>query len=138
MPSDIDTITLRFRAALDAADWPSLIALLDPACVYLFRGGQMTGVDEIVASYRTIDEWVRATFDSVRYESSHEVESGTAALISFRDLIDHGQHHLDHRCQQRIEINSEGLICTITHIDLEGEPEKAARFNAACGVEKPG
>lgn len=138
MPSDIDTIAQRFRAVLDAADWPALSALLDPACVYHFREGQMNGVDEIVGSYRTIDEWVRATFDSVRYESGHEVESGTTALIFFRDLIDHGEHHLDHRCRQRVEINGEGRICSITHIDLEGEPEKAARFNEACGVEKPG
>jgi len=138
MPSDIDAIASRFRAALDAADWPAVTALLDPACVYHFRGGRMTGAEEIVGSYRTIDEWVRTTFDKVRYESSHEVESDAAALIAFRDLIDHGEHHLDHRCRQRIEIDTSGRVCSITHIDIEGEPEKAARFNEACGVVKPG
>ena len=137
MTNETRAIADRFCAALDGGDWPALIALLDPACEYRFRDGVMSGVDEIVASYRKIDDWVRATFDSVRYESAVELQPGAAAMISFRDLIDHGDHHLDHRCRQKIEINSEGRICSITHIDLPGEPEKVVQFNKACGVEKP-
>jgi hypothetical protein len=35
-----------------------------------------------VASYRTIGEWVAATFESVRYESAVEAIDAVRALIS--------------------------------------------------------
>ena len=98
----------------------------------------MTGVDAIVGSYRTIDEWVRETFEGLQYESKVELKPDGSALITFRDRMSLGEHHLDFRCQQLIELDDDGLIGSITHIDIEGEPEKAARFNAACGVVKPG
>lgn len=136
--NDAESVARRFAAALDAADWDAVSALLDDACAYHMRGATTTGVESIVGSYRTIDEWVKATFDSVRYESRVEAQPDGTALITFRDRIDQGAHALDHRCQQRIAVDDAGRITTITHIDLEGEAEKVARFNAACGVVKPG
>ncbi|KAA3608623.1 MAG: hypothetical protein DWQ01_10995 [Planctomycetota bacterium] len=125
-----------FCSALDAGDWETVASLLAPGCEYACRGELYEGVETIVASYREIDEWVHRSFDSVRYESRIESCSEHEALISFRDVIEHGEHRLDFRCQQRIEVGNDGRILRILHIDLEGEPEKAAQFNWACGVRK--
>lgn len=137
MQTTANVIAEGFCAALDAGDWPAVSSLLDPECEYHFRGEVTAGIDIIVGSYRTIDEWVHETFESVHYESHVELRSDDAALITFRDQMDHGEHHLDFRCQQLIQTNRHDLIRRITHIDLEGEPEKVIRFNAACGVVKP-
>ena len=126
-----------FAAALDADDWAGAEALLADECVYAFRGGEMRGAAEIVGSYRKIGEWVARSFDAVRYESRVAPLEDVRVEIAFRDLIDHGEHHLDFRCKQRLRVDAEGRVVHIEHIDIEGEPEKAARFNAACGVTKP-
>ena len=122
---------------MDTGDWASVASVLDARCEYHFRGTMTSGVEKIVESYRKIDEWVHATFDQVRYESRIELQSDGSVLITFRDQIDHGDHHLDFRCQQRVAINDAERIASITHIDIDGEPEKAVRFNAMCGVVKP-
>jgi len=137
MSKTIADVADRFCGALDSGDWDAVTALISEGCAYHFRGGQMTGVDAIVGSYRKIDEWVRETFEGLSYESRVELRPDGAALITFRDRMSLGEHHLDFRCQQLIELDDAGLISSITHIDIEGEPEKAARFNAACGVVKP-
>jgi len=137
MSKTIKEVAKLFCSALDSGDWDAVTALLSSDCAYHFRGGQMTGVEEIVGSYRTIDEWVRETFEGLLYESKVELKPDGSALITFRDRMSLGEHHLDFRCQQLIELDDAGLIGSITHIDIEGEPEKAARFNEACGVVKP-
>lgn len=125
----------RFAKALDTADWSTAAALLHPECRYDCRGSSVIG-PALLDGYRTIDEWVKATFDAVRYESRVEVEPNQAR-IHFRDLIDHGPHHLDFRCQQLIRIDNQNRITNIQHIDLPGEPEKAKAFNQACQVHPP-
>ncbi len=132
-----EDIAQQFCNALDAGDWDALASLLAPGCEYSLRGGSIEGVEPIVASYRKIDEWVHASFDSVRYESEVDTCTEREALIAFRDIIEHGAHRLDFRCQQQITLGDDGRVERIRHIDLEGEPEKAAEFNRVCGVEKP-
>ncbi len=127
----------RFAVALDASDWDAAGGCLAPTCEYVFRGTCIVGRDPVIDSYRKIGEWVATTFECVRYESAVRPAEPAAAVIAFRDLIDHGEHHLDFRCEQRLEVGADGLVARIEHVDLPGEPEKAARFNAACGVEKP-
>ena len=129
-------VARRFAIALDEDRWDAVIACLSPDCEYLFRGAVTRGSAPIVASYRTIGEWVADTFESVRYESAVEAIGVDRAVISFRDVLDHPGHHLDFRCQQVITLGPEGTIVHIEHVDLPGEPEKVVRFNAACGVKK--
>ena len=133
-PTDV---AQRFAVALDEDRWDAVAACLAADCEYVCRGVTMRGPAQIVASYRTIGEWVVATFESVRYESAVEAIDDDRALISFRDLLDHQGHHLDFRCQQVVTLGPEHTIVHIEHVDLPGEPEKVVRFNAACGVEKP-
>jgi len=132
-----ETLALRFVAALEAGDWTATQALLSEACVYEFRGGTLHGPEAIIATYREITEWVDQSFESVRYESRVERRPAGEALIHFRDLMDHGDHHLDFRCQQLIRVDEQGRIGRIQHIDIPGEAEKAAAFNEACGVKRP-
>ena len=128
---------LRFAAVLDARDWAGTRALLSEACEYDFRGGSLHGPKAIIAIYREIGEWVDESFDSVSYESRVELRPSGQALIHFRDLMDHGEHHLDFRCQQLLSVDQHGRVYRIEHIDIPGESEKAAAFNLACGVKRP-
>lgn len=127
-----------FAKALDAGDWAGVEALVARGCTYRIRGDTVVGAEPIVGSYRRIAEWVDSTFDAVRYESEVKPHDGDRARIRFRDLIDHGPHHLDFRCEQLIAVDGSGAIIDIEHVDIPGEPEKAAAFNRACGVAKPG
>jgi len=126
-----------FAAALDRGDWEATASLLADECVYDFRGGRLDGPSAIVACYRKIGEWVDDTFDSVRYESRVELRPGGLVLLHFRDVIEHGEHLLDFRCQQLLSVDPHGQIYRIEHIDIPGEKEKADAFNLACGVARP-
>ena len=131
----IRSVAERFARALDDGDWSAAASLLHPECRYDCRGSVMVG-PALLDGYRATDEWVKSTFDAVRYESRVEVDDGRAR-IHFRDLIDHGEHHLDFSCQQLLTIDADGRIVSIEHIDLPGETEKADAFNEACGVQRP-
>lgn len=96
MSEDAETVVRRFAAALDAADWPTASAALHDDCEYVCRGQTTRGPEAIVASYRTIHDWVQTT------------------------------------------IGEDGLVSRIEHVDLPGEVDKAAAFNQACGVRRPG
>jgi len=128
---------LALASALDRSDWSGSVACLSPECTYEIRGKVNHGAEAIISSYRVIGEWVEATFESVRYESSVEAQEPSIATISFRDLLEHQGHNLDFRCRQIVTLGEDGLICKIQHVDIEGMPEKAAAFNEACGVTKP-
>ena len=129
------SVAERFARALDQSDWKAAALLLHPKCRYNCRGSVVIG-PTLLDGYRTTDEWVKSTFDAVRYESRVEVEGGRVR-IHFRDLIDHGDHHLDFSCQQVLTIDDGGHIVSIEHVDLPGEVEKADAFNQACGVRRP-
>ena len=127
----------RFAATLDDEDWAGARSLLARDCEYAFRGGTLHGPEAIIGCYRDIGQWVHESFDSVRYESRVEAMPDGRVRIHFRDRIDHGEHHLDFRCQQVLSVDERGLIDRIEHVDLPGERERADAFNRACGVERP-
>lgn len=131
----IRRVSERFARALDEGDWSAASSLLHPECRYDCRGSVVTG-PTLLDGYRTTDAWVKATFDAVRYESRIEIEDGRAR-IHFRDFIDHGEHHLDFKCEQLLTIDEDGRIVSIEHIDLPGELETADAFNQVCGVRRP-
>lgn len=129
------TVALRFIAALDAADWDGLRALLADSCTYAVRGQLLEGPEAIVASYRSVEDWVRETFDEVRYDSEVLAHDEHTARVGFRDRLRYGERRLDFRCEQHLRID-DGLVAHIEHVDLPGEREKAERFNRACGLTK--
>jgi hypothetical protein len=96
-PSAVD-VAQRFAIALDEERWEAVSQCLAPDCEYLCRGKLTWGPAQIVASDRTIGEWVATTFESVRYESAVEAIDAVRALVRFRDILDHQGHHLDFRC----------------------------------------
>ncbi|MEM6993338.1 MAG: GNAT family N-acetyltransferase [Myxococcota bacterium] len=131
-------VALKLCRALDTGRWATLHALLAPTCHYDCRGSQTVGRDDIVDSYRSMDDWVRRNFDNIRYDSSVETVAPDTALVTFRDHMESGTHTLDFRCQQRVRVGESDLVEHIVQIDLPGERAKADRFNAACGVTRPG
>ncbi|MCZ6836603.1 MAG: hypothetical protein O7G85_12575 [Planctomycetota bacterium] len=123
--------------ALDQEDYTLAETLLAPDCRYEINDTVMNGRETIIESYRLIGDWVKATFDSYQYSSEVVPRGDDQAIISYRDQIQHGEHELDHRCQQIIKAAPDGLIIEIRHVNLPGEPEKVKAFNKACGVSKP-
>ena len=130
-------VASRFTEALEADDWTTAGACLAADCVYVCRGSTFSGRDAVVQSYRNIGEWVRRTFDKVRYDSTLTLLDSGQVRADFRDRIDHGEQHLDFRCYQ-IWTGSDGVIHQIEHHDLPGMNERAVAFNEACGVVRPG
>ena len=138
MKQNSATVTAqKFVDALDQGDWNTVQSLLANDCTYSFRNEEIQGHKTIVDMYQSIGVWVDETFDHVCYESSVEVMGDNRMKLHFRDLLDHAGFHLDFRCQQIVTIEDGSKITHIQHIDIPGEPEKAARFNADCGVIKP-
>ena len=127
-----------FARALDEARFDEVAALLSRDCEYVIRGKTLRGVAEIVGSYREADEWVKATFDGIEYESSLAEIAEDSVLIEFVDRITHGGEELTHRCHQRIAADNEGRVCTIEHIDLPGEKGAVDAFNKRHGISRPG
>lgn len=131
-------VAVLFAAALEHGDWAGVRALLVQDCVYDCRGTTTTGAEAIACAYRVTDDWVRETFEGLRYDSRFDVVGSREILMTFRDRMAHGPHRLDFRCQQRLSISAAGdQICGIEHVDLPGERDKADRFNRACGVTRP-
>ena len=136
--SELLTIASSFAAALDRADWDAAQQLLAPGCRYDCRGDTTEGAGAIISAYREVDEWVKRTFERVRYNSQVAALEDGRYRITFRDLIDHRSRHLDFRCQQLLSLDAAGKITRIEHFDLPGERERADAFNEACGVMRPG
>ena len=138
MMMDIDRRTCErtadaFRFALDANDFAAVRALLSDGCIYAIRDETHAGPDAIIESYRAANESAHATFDRVVYGSSvHGVGDGEATIEFIDDLVMHSREHR-HLCRQRIEIDGDGLITRIEHIDLPGERERLKDFLNAAG-----
>lgn len=125
-----------FVHALDVEDFTAAQSLLDPDCVYQFRGKQTRTANAIIDSYRAAADWARASFDSIRYESDLIQESPTRFRVRYADLTDHaGQSHR-HECEQVFTFNSKGRIDTIEHVDLPGERERLDAFLESVGVSR--
>ncbi len=124
-------------ATLNIENYNVAEMLLTPQCQYKIGETTVSGSVAIIESYRLIGDWVKATFESYSYESKVAADGDDQAIITYRDRIRHGEHRLDHHCQQVVKADQQGRIFEIRHVDLPGEPEKVAAFNAACGVSKP-
>ena len=129
-------VARRYAEALAADDFDTAAKLIAGAAVYAFRGRRIMGRDKIVDSFSTSAEWTAQTFDSIAQQSSEKVVSETVARVHFVDQVRCGQHSLEHRSEQVIEIDPEREIIThITHVDLPGETQKLDIFLRQCGAK---
>ncbi len=139
-----------FVSTLDREDFAGTRGVIDPACVYVFRGTEMRGAEAIVGSYAAAAEWARESFDQIRYESAiaDEGEDGDGRRrfrVRFVDLTRHKGVDHRHECEQVVFVGSppaggerSGLIERIEHVDLPGERERLLAFLERVGVRPRG
>jgi hypothetical protein len=121
-------LVIELAEALDAEDYAAARATLGDKCLYEIRGETTIGGDAIIASYRSNGESARRRFDSVAYSSVVTPIAPGLARIEYTDVITHrGARHV-HRCVQKVELDEDGGIARILHIDLPGEIEALERF----------
>ena len=124
--------------ALDHGDFATARRWLSTSCVYTISGMTHVGPDAIVDSYERNEKWARASFDSLESESSVRHCDDGAFVISYVDRIQHAGKELVHRCEQRVEVDADRLVCKIDHHDLPGESEALSRFLDEVGVSREG
>jgi hypothetical protein len=132
--TDLPVVAERFARALDREDYDAAALYLAPDCEYSIRGRVHRGSQAVLASYREAGEWGAANLDGVRFESSVRAAGDGGAIVTFVDHIEHrGQRHT-HRCEQRLEFDTAGLVRRIEHVDLPGEREALEGFLRSAGV----
>ncbi len=127
-----------FARALDEKDYARAGELLHPDCQYHVRGEKHKGKKAILDSYEAASRWVSQTFDSHRYQNSihslsdaHKAAGKSNFYIEFKDVVSLGGKEQSHVCQQHIELDSQGLIVYIRHVDKPDEVQRMSEFLAA-------
>ena len=131
MMNDGLQIVEQFAMALDNEDYAVAKSLLDSACKYSCRGKRYVGPTEIIASYENNGATAKS-FDVVDYESEVFAEPDGSFRIRFTDHLAHGDHQCTFQCDQLTQINDQGKIIRIEHLDLPGQTEALAEFRMKC------
>ena len=131
-------IAQQFAKALDMGDYEAVAALLTPDCRYDFRGTMPQGRTTIMAMYRDNDDWAKRTFDEIEYGSEVALGADRHPVITFSDYTRHDGIKHTHTCRQSLNLDAEGGICGIRHIDMDGERAGLDAFLARCGITRPG
>lgn len=121
-------IAERFAKALDAEQYDVAFSLLDADCRYTCRGQVHEGAEAIIDSYRVNGDEGNKVFDRNEYESEVRRRSDSVVVIRFRDHLWHRDKQLTFECEQEVEVNAEGLISQIRHVDLPGQVEALREF----------
>jgi len=118
----------RFAESLDAGDYPAAQAMIGDDCKYTCRGCVYHGPSAIIDAYRGTGDSAEREFDEVRYESTVTSAGDKSALIHFTDHLSHNDEQFTFECQQVIEVDDDGRIARIEHIDLPGQRESLSEF----------
>lgn len=127
-------VAKRFASALDQEDYETAISLLSDDCWYLCRGKRFQGPGEIIESYRTNGDEGSQSFETIEYESEVHALSDRSALIRFKDHLSHRGETFTFECDQQIEIDDDGRIAQIRHVDLSGQREALEAFKKRVGI----
>ncbi len=134
----LDT-AIRFAQALDAGDDGTIAGpMMAEDCIYTIRDEVYTGRDAILATYVKSDINARKKFDRVEYESEVKPSDDGRYMIKYLDTLTHNNQVHEHRCEQVLSFDDEGLICRIEHVDLPGENEALQSFLDRVGVTLDG
>ena len=130
---------IRFAKALDGGDDGTIAGpMLTEDCIYTTRDKVITGRDAIMATYVDSDRSAKEKFDRVEYDSEVSPSGDGRYVIRYLDRLTHsGQVH-EHRCEQVLTFDDEGLICRIEHVDLPGESEALSSYLDRVGVTLDG
>lgn len=120
-----------FAAALDDDDFERAGVLLSGGCAYVLRGQTLHGPEAILSSYRDSSRQAHERFDAIAYTSSVSAVEADSVLVAYADHLICGDQQHTFRCQQRLWLDDLGRIWRIEHLDLPGEQERMARFEAS-------
>lgn len=129
-------IAQSFAASLDAEDYAMASQYLAEDCVYHIGETVLVGRNAILDSYRTNGESAKKRFTSVKYTSHVEMPEPNHAVVLFTDRLYLGKQSHEFRCQQHVEIGSDGLIKMIRHEEIPGERQKLKEFEAGLGQKQ--
>jgi len=125
----------KFAVALDTHDYTALAGLLARECEYVATGGTFIGPERIIAAYRNVAGWMKASFDKVSYRSSVRLGAKGAVVTFVDDVERSGLPHV-YTCEQELSFDAEGRIRRIVNVELPGEREAADAFLHKVGVER--
>jgi hypothetical protein len=86
------------------------------------------GPAAIIASDSNVGDSAKREFDDIEYESQVSQQSKHVAVIDFIDHLHHKDEQFTFQCQQVIEIDDDGKITRIQHVDLPGQREALTEF----------
>lgn len=126
----------RFAKSLDAEDYPAARAMIGDNCEYMCRGCVYHRPSAIIDAYRGTGDSAEREFDEVRYESTVTAAGDKSALIHFTDHLSHNNKQFSFECQQVIEVDDDGRITRIEHIDLPGQREGLSEFRQQIAISQ--
>jgi hypothetical protein len=127
-------IAEQFAESLDAEDYQAAEAMLSEECEYTCRDRVYRGPSTIIESYRCTGDSANRDFDNVEYESNVRGLTDNVAVIHFIDHLYHKKEQFTFKCQQVIEVDDDGRITRIEHVDLPGQREALSEFMQQIGI----
>ncbi|HVN68937.1 MAG TPA: hypothetical protein VMU38_04720 [Candidatus Binatia bacterium] len=121
-----------FAVALDAEDYETALALLEPAAAYHRDGQLISGAPAIVESFRKSAEWGRSKVDALEF--SHEIDEALPSEIVFIDIFRCENDALEIRHAMELTISQRGLISELRFVSTPGEREMLNEFLRRHGV----
>jgi len=123
-----------FAEALQNKDYDAARKLLAPECVYFQIARELKGPQAIVASFEQSVEWGVDQFDSIERESSVKPTEDGRAMLTFFYKIRHKGKSLRIRSEQIFEVDDNGRIGRIEHVELASQANDLFKFYFETGI----
>lgn len=126
---------MAFGRALDQDDFKAAEALLHPNCTYDIGKEVLEGAQAICNSYEQNMIEGRKKLDELEWGQCRVEAAGTDEVdLFFTDYLGHAGLKHTFRCKQRLRFDEAHRIVHITHMNLDGEPEKLDEFYRKVGL----
>ena len=126
--------TRRFAEALQKKDYDAARKLLAPMCFYFQIARELKGPQAIVAGFEQSVEWGVDQFDSIERESSVKPTEDGRALLTLFYKIRHKGKSLRIRSEQIFELDDNGRIGRIEHVELASQANDLFKFYTDVGI----
>jgi hypothetical protein len=120
-------VATRFASCIDESRYDEAAALLAEQCTYTYTEGTYQGREHVISVYRMNTDFMRKTFDEVKYSSSVEAQPDGSYKINFTDRIKHGFAEHEAHSYEIMRIENDH-ITSIEHFELPGEAEAMRAF----------
>ena len=123
-----------FAEALGQKDYEGARKLLAPECLYFQIARELKGPQTIITSFEQSVEWGVDQFDSIERESSVKPTEDGRAMLTFFYKIRHKGRSLRIRSEQIFELDDNGRIGRIEHIELASQANDLFKFYFETGI----